>query len=79
MDNYLIKDSKNEETGMKANALLCPYCCVEYEEVNFDFEVYGIILQNVKALKCPSCNDEVFTPRQIEKIMKRASLLSPRR
>ena len=75
----MFKDSKNKKADMKANTLLCPSCCVEYVEVNFDFEVDGIILQNVKALKCPSCNDEVFTPKQIEKIMKRASFLSTRR
>jgi YgiT-type zinc finger domain-containing protein len=46
-------------------------CCVEFVEVEFDFEVDGVILQNVKALRCPTCEEEVFTPEQYEAIIKR--------
>jgi autonomous glycyl radical cofactor GrcA len=59
---------------MKASALLCPACCVEYVEVEFDFEVDGVILHNVKALRCPTCEEEVFTPEQYEAIRKRVSV-----
>jgi len=58
---------------MKASALLCPTCCVEYVEVEFDFELEGVILQNVKGLRCPACEEEVFTPEQYEAIRKRIS------
>jgi YgiT-type zinc finger domain-containing protein len=44
---------------------------VEYVEVEFDFEVDGIVLNKVKALRCPACEEEVFTPQQIEEIMKK--------
>jgi hypothetical protein len=56
---------------MKANALLCPTCCIEYVEVEFDLEVDGVILSNVKAIRCPECNEELFTPQQYEVIAKR--------
>jgi YgiT-type zinc finger domain-containing protein len=69
----LEKNSQNKQKVTKANALLCPSCCVEYIEVQFDFKVEDVILHNVKALKCPSCDNEVFTPQQIEKIIKKAN------
>jgi hypothetical protein len=59
--------------GTKAGALLCPTCCIEYLEVEFDFEVDGVILHDVKALRCPECEEEVFTPEQYEIIRKRIS------
>jgi hypothetical protein len=65
----LEKNSQNN--ALKANALLCPSCCVEYVEVEFDFEVDGIILHNVKALRCPACQEELFTPKQVEAIKSR--------
>ncbi len=67
----LDKNSSNKSNITKANALLCPTCCVEYFEVEFDFEVVGVILYNVKALRCPGCNEEVFSPEQQEAIRKR--------
>ena len=60
--------------GIKANSLLCPFCYVEYEEVEFDFEVDGVILNNVKACRCPSCKDEIFTAEQHEAIRKRIQI-----
>ena len=65
------KNSPNKPKGIRANALLCPTCCIEYVEVEFDFAVDGFILHNVKALKCPKCEEEVFTPEQYEAIRKR--------
>jgi hypothetical protein len=43
---------------------------VEYIEVEFDFEVDGVVLHNIKALKCPRCEQEVFTQEQVEVIRK---------
>ncbi|HUJ84772.1 MAG TPA: hypothetical protein VLV84_04115 [Candidatus Acidoferrales bacterium] len=67
------RNSSKKSAGTKAGALLCPVCCVEYVEVEFDFEVDGIVLHNVKALKCPSCQEERFTPEQTAAIEKRVS------
>ena len=69
----LEKNSLSKPKGTKANALLCPVCCVEYVEVEFDMEVDGVVLSNVKALRCPSCQEEQFTPEQVEVISKRLS------
>ena len=60
----LEKNSQNKQKGTKANALLCPTCYVEYVEVEFDAEFDGVILHHVKALRCPLCNEEVFTDEQ---------------
>jgi len=70
----LEKNSTNKPNSVKANALLCPVCCVEYVEIEIDFEVDGVILHNVKALQCPACKEEVFTPEQVEAIRKRISV-----
>ncbi|MGD0996090.1 MAG: hypothetical protein ABR909_11275 [Candidatus Bathyarchaeia archaeon] len=67
------KNSPNKPRSIRASALLCPTCCVEYVEVEFDFELDGVILHNVKALRCPACEEEVFTPEQYEAIRKRIS------
>ena len=61
----------HSEKTLKAGTLLCPICCVKYIEIEFDFEIDGIVLQNVKALKCPICQEELFTPEQYETIQKR--------
>lgn len=42
----------------------CPKCDTEYLEVEVDFEYGDIILRNAKALKCPRCKEELFTPEQ---------------
>ena len=60
-----------ESVGTKANALMCPVCCVEYVEVEFDFEVDGVVMRNVKTLQCPVCKDELFSPQQSEEITNR--------
>lgn len=73
--SFLEKNSRNSAT--KANALLCPVCCVEYVEVEFDFEVDGVVLHNVKALKCPSCEQEVFTQEQVEVIIESTQPTEP--
>jgi hypothetical protein len=60
---------KNSEI-VKAGALLCPICCVEYIKLIVDFEVDGTILKNIELLKCPICQDEQFTPEQQEAFEK---------
>jgi hypothetical protein len=60
---------RNENT-VKAGALICPTCCVEFIEVEVDFEVDGEIFHNIKVLRCPVCQDEQFTPQQQEQIEK---------
>jgi len=67
----LEKNSPNKPAVTKAGALLCPLCCVEYVEVQFDCEIDGEVLHDVKALKCPRCEEEVFSPEQQEEIRKR--------
>jgi hypothetical protein len=64
----LEKNSQNKIT--KAGALLCPFCCVEYEEVVFNLAIDREVLRNVKALKCPLCEEEVFSPEQIEAVLR---------
>ena len=67
----LAKNSPIKPGSTKAGALLCPVCCVEYAEGEFDFEVDGVILHNVKALRRPECAEEVFSPEQHEEIRRR--------
>lgn len=50
---------------------MCPVCCVEYVEVEVDFEYDTTILKNVKMLRCPSCEEELFSPEQREAITAR--------
>jgi YgiT-type zinc finger domain-containing protein len=56
---------------LKADAVLCPFCFVEYEEIEEDFELDNQILHAVKMLRCPSCKEELFTAEQQKKILKR--------
>jgi hypothetical protein len=70
----LEKNSPNKQANNKAGALLCRTCCVEYIEIEFDFEYDGIILHNVKALRCPACKEEAFTLEQYEEIKKKISV-----
>jgi len=70
----LARNSMNNIKGTKAGALLCPSCCIEYIEVTFDCEVDGIVLYDVKALRCPNCEEEIFSPEQQELIRKRIGI-----
>jgi hypothetical protein len=67
----LKRNSPNKPKGTRADALLCPICCVEYLEIEFDMEVEGIVLHKIKALRCPECEEELFTPQQYAIIKKR--------
>jgi len=56
----------------------CPKCKKECEEVTVDYEYEGIVLRNVKALRCPDCKEELFTLEQYDSIRDRLrSVLQP--
>ena len=63
-------ENPNYQT-FKAGALMCPVCCVEYLEIEVDFEYDGAILNNVRILRCPVCQEELFTPEQHDTIKTR--------
>ncbi len=67
----MAKDSAHKRKVARAGALLCPVCCVEYVEVEFDCEVDGIVLPSVKAMRCPICGVEVFSPEQQQNVTDR--------
>ncbi len=56
---------------MKAGALICPKCCVEYQEAEVDIDCDGTVLHNVKVLQCPNCGEELFTPEQHSLVLAR--------
>jgi hypothetical protein len=58
--------------------LKCPEHHVEYETVKTTYEQYGVILKDVKALRCPVDGEELFTMEQAEAIRKRIATFSPR-
>jgi autonomous glycyl radical cofactor GrcA len=62
---------RKSEGALKAGALMCPKCCVEYLEVEVDFEDGGTVLHDVEVLRCPTCEEEVFTPEQYDAIRAR--------
>ncbi len=62
---------RKSEGALKAGALMCPKCCVEYLEVEVEFEDGGTVLHDVKVLRCPTCEEEVFTPEQYDAIRAR--------
>jgi YgiT-type zinc finger domain-containing protein len=51
--------------------LSCPKCKTKYVETTTNFEYGDIILKNVKALKCPECKEELYTPEQYSEIRAR--------
>jgi hypothetical protein len=56
----------------------CPEHNVEYETVKTVYEQFGVILKDVKCLRCPIDGEELFTLEQAEAIRKRIANLSPR-
>jgi len=56
----------------------CPEHNVEYQTVKTTYEQHGIILKEVKALRCPVDGEELFTVEQAEAIRQRIATLSPR-
>ena len=65
------KNGNRRDRTFKAGALLCPKCCVEYKEVEVDFEYGNVVFPKIKILKCPACEEELFTPAQYEAIRER--------
>src|SRR3972149_9027219 len=56
----------------------CPEHGVDYETAKTTYEQFGVILKDVKALRCPVDGEELFTMEQAEAIRKRIATLSPR-
>lgn len=50
---------------------VCPKCNKKCEEVTLDYEYHGIVLRNVKGLRCPDCKEELFTLEQYDTIRDR--------
>jgi YgiT-type zinc finger domain-containing protein len=59
------------EGEVKCEMSKCPKCEAEYVEVEVDFEYGDVILRKVKALRCPVCKEELFTPEQYSVIRAR--------
>lgn len=56
----------------------CPEHGVNYQPVKTTYEQFGVILKDVKALRCPVDGEELFTVEQAEAIRQRIAMLSPR-
>jgi hypothetical protein len=56
----------------------CPEHNVEYEAAKTTYEQFGVILKDVKCLRCPIDGEELFTLEQAEGIRKRIAVLNPR-
>ena len=56
----------------------CPEHHVEYETVKTTYDQFGVILKDVKCLRCPIDGEELFTLEQAEAIRKRIAAISPR-
>jgi len=55
----------------------CPKCKVAYRKVKTTFESGGVFVQNVEALRCPKCGDELFSPEQAAEIRKKIEHVAP--
>jgi hypothetical protein len=58
------------EPLIKAGSLLCPICCIPYIIAEIDLKIENRVLQNVKILRCPNCEDERFNIEQQQAIEK---------
>ena len=56
----------------------CPEHHVNYKLVKTSYEQYGVILKDVKALRCTIDGEELFTVEQAEAIRQRIASISPR-
>ncbi len=56
----------------------CPEHSVDYQTVKTTYEQFGVILKDVKGLRCPVDGEELFTMEQAEAIRQRVASLSPR-
>ncbi len=55
----------------------CPEHDVEYQTVKTTYEQFGVILKDVKALRCPVDGEELFSIEQAEAIRQRVAPLAP--
>lgn len=55
----------------------CPEHGVGYQIVKTTYEQFGVIIKDVKALRCPVDGEELFTMEQAEAIRKRIASLTP--
>ena len=62
---------------MKCEVPKCPKCDAGYVEVEVDFEYGDVILRKAKALRCPICKEELFTPEQYGAIRARIRSVAP--
>jgi hypothetical protein len=56
----------------------CPEHVVDYETVKTSYDQLGVILKDVKALRCPVDGEELFSLEQVEAIRQRIALLNPK-
>jgi hypothetical protein len=55
----------------------CPEHGVDYQNVKTTYEQFGVILKDVKAMRCPVDGEELFTMEQAEAIRKRIASFAP--
>ena len=55
----------------------CPEHGVDYKTAKTTYEQHGVILKDVKALRCPVDGEELFTMAQAEAIRQRIAYFSP--
>ena len=55
----------------------CPEHRVKYRVVKTMYEQHGVILKDVKALRCPVDGEELFTVEQAEAIRQRIASVNP--
>ena len=55
----------------------CPEHGVDYKTVKTMYEQHGVILKDVKALRCPVDGEELFTMAQARAIRRRIAYFSP--
>ncbi len=51
----------------------CPEHDVEYQTVKTTYEQFGVILKDVKALRCPVDGEELFSIEQTEAVRQRVT------
>jgi len=66
------QDEPSHKEILKAGALLCPVCCIEFLEDQVDMELEGRILRNIKILRCPICQEEILTLEQLDDAIRQS-------
>ncbi len=55
----------------------CPEHGINYQVVKTDYEQLGVIIRDVKALRCPADGEMLFTLEQTEAIRRKISTFAP--